>query len=433
MTETLELRPAAALRSELRLVADARHGDDRAFEELYSRYRQRIFAFILSRVHDHGRAEDIAQEVFMSALRQLRTTDQEIVLQPWLYTIAKNACIDEFRRGARGTAVPVGSDDDLEVGHGSTLSLVPTPDDAIESKQRLDDLRGAFGGLSDTHRRLLVMREFEGRSYDEIGEQLGMNRQMVESSLFRARRNLGTEYDELASGRRCEQIVDAIAAGTLETVKRLGLKERRRTIRHLSHCQSCRHHAMMANVDETLLKPRSIADKLAALLPFGFWRKLWPHGHGGAGTAAGGAKTAGALGGAAQVAGPAAAGSSISMGTAAVAAAVVAIAGAGGGVVLTEGHSSHAPKPAHVSHAPAGTAGHGSAGTAGRSTSATDHRSHASVRAGVKSVGSASRQGAKLRSAKHLGAKTIGGAGATKRGRGGSAGGGKASGGGGGT
>src|ERR1700677_3810441 len=163
MTQTLELRPAAALRSELRLVADARRGDDRAFEELYSRYRQRIFGFILSRVHDHGRSEDIAQEVFMSALRQLRATDQQIVLQPWLYTIAKNACIDEFRRGERGTAVPVGCadtlpagpvgcDDRLPVGHGSTLSLVPTPDDAIESKQRLDDLRGAFGGLSDTHR-----------------------------------------------------------------------------------------------------------------------------------------------------------------------------------------------------------------------------------------------------------------------------------------
>jgi len=149
MSQALELRPATALRSELRLVADARRGDDRAFEELYSRYRQRIFAFILSRVHDHGRAEDIAQEVFMSALRQLRTTDQEIVLQPWLYTIAKNACIDEFRRSARGTAVPVGSDDDLSVGRGPMLSLVPTPDDAIESKQRLDDLCGAFGGLSD--------------------------------------------------------------------------------------------------------------------------------------------------------------------------------------------------------------------------------------------------------------------------------------------
>ena len=380
MSQTLQLRPAVARRSELSLVADARRGDDRAFEELYSRYRQRIFAFVMSRVHDHGRAEDIAQEVFMSALRQLRTTDQEVVLQPWLYTIAKNACIDEFRRGERVTAVPVGSDDDLTVGQGSILSLVPTPDDAIESKQRLDDLRGAFGGLSDTHRRLLVMREFEGRSYDEIGHQLGMSRQMVESGLFRARRKLGSEYDELATGRRCEQIVDAIAAGMFATAKGLGLKERRRAIRHLSHCQSCRHHAMMAHVDEALLKPRSVADKLAALLPFGFWRKLWPHARGGTGSAAGGgAKGTAALGGAAQAAGPAAAGSSISMGTAAVAAAVVAIAGAGGGVALTQGHSSHAAPPAHVSHAAPSAAGHDTSGSAGRpseSSSAAGHRAH---------------------------------------------------------
>src|ERR1700755_751271 len=123
MSQTLQVRPATALRSEERLVQDARHGDDRAFEELYSRYRPRIFAFILSRVHDHGRAEDIAQDVFMSALRQLRATEQDIVLQPWLYAIAKNACIDEFRRSERSGAVPVGSEDDLAIRQGSVLSL----------------------------------------------------------------------------------------------------------------------------------------------------------------------------------------------------------------------------------------------------------------------------------------------------------------------
>jgi DNA-directed RNA polymerase specialized sigma24 family protein len=70
--------------SEQELVAALRAGDDRAFEELYSQYRERIFAFILSKVHDHGRAEDIAQEVFMSALRRLRSADQSIAFKPWL-------------------------------------------------------------------------------------------------------------------------------------------------------------------------------------------------------------------------------------------------------------------------------------------------------------------------------------------------------------
>ena len=80
--------------SEHDLIASAREGDDRAFEELYSRYRSRIAAFIQGRVHDHGRAEDIAQDVFMSALRRMRSSDRPIAFKPWIYEIAKNACID---------------------------------------------------------------------------------------------------------------------------------------------------------------------------------------------------------------------------------------------------------------------------------------------------------------------------------------------------
>ena len=87
--------------SEPELIASAREGDDRAFEELYSRYRERIAAFIQGRVRDHGRAEDIAQDVFMSALRRMRASDQRIQFKPWIYEIAKNACIDEFRRSRR--------------------------------------------------------------------------------------------------------------------------------------------------------------------------------------------------------------------------------------------------------------------------------------------------------------------------------------------
>ena len=87
--------------SERELIASAREGDDRAFEELYARYRGRIAAFIQRRLLDHGRAEDIAQDVFMSALRRLRASDQPIQFKPWIYEIAKNACIDEFRRTRR--------------------------------------------------------------------------------------------------------------------------------------------------------------------------------------------------------------------------------------------------------------------------------------------------------------------------------------------
>jgi len=270
----------AAPRSEQWLVQAARDGDDRAFEQLYANYRERITAFIHSRVRDYGRAEDISQEVFMAALRQLRANDQQVTFKPWVYAIAKNACIDEFRRSARGREVPVETDDDFPTDHRASLSVVPSPSAAIESKQALNDLRGAFRGLSESHHRLIVMRELEGRSYDEIGNRLGMTRQMVESGLFRARRKLTEEYDELSSGRRCEQVQTVIDSGAAVVLKALGVKERRRLTQHLSHCEGCRQHALLAGVNEKLLRPRSIADKIAAFLPFGGLLR-WPSRRGG--------------------------------------------------------------------------------------------------------------------------------------------------------
>ena len=79
----------------------------------------------------------------------------------------------------------------------------PAPDDAVAAKQELDQLCGAFGGLSDAHHEILLLRELEGLSYREIGDRMGMSRPAVESTLFRARRRLTEEYDELVSGARC--------------------------------------------------------------------------------------------------------------------------------------------------------------------------------------------------------------------------------------
>ncbi|MGH2877742.1 MAG: RNA polymerase sigma factor, partial [Solirubrobacteraceae bacterium] len=260
------------------LVAAVRDGDDRAFERLYDRYRERIFAFILSRVRDHGRAEDIAQEVFLAAVRRLRSDDRPVAFKPWIYEIAKNACVDEYRRRARSHEVPLDDEPELGAERGLPSSAAPTPVAAVAGRQQLDDLRGAFGGLSENHHRLLVMRELEGLTYEQIGERLGISRQMVESGLFRARRKLTEEYDELASGRRCEQVQGAIEAGSLMSAAALGVRARRRVARHLAHCQPCRHVALMAGVDPALVRPRSIAAKIAALLPFPLVRWPWRRG-----------------------------------------------------------------------------------------------------------------------------------------------------------
>src|SRR3954462_3316555 len=195
------------------LVASVRAGDDRAFERLYERYHRRIAAYIYGMVNDYARAPDIAQDTVMSALRRMRETDRAIAFKPWIYEIAKNACIDQFRRSRRAEEVSMDAGEGLgQADHGRLAAAEPTPDDAVDAKQQLDHLCGAFGGLSDSHHEILVLREFEGLSYREIGDRMGLSRPGVESTLFRARKRLTEEYDELVSGQRCARIQSTIAA-----------------------------------------------------------------------------------------------------------------------------------------------------------------------------------------------------------------------------
>ena len=135
----------------------------------------------------------------------------------------------------------------------------------LDTKLAIDDLCGAFGGLSQTHHDILVMREFDGLSYREIGDRLDMSRAAVESTLFRARRRLGEEYGEIASGERCLRVRDIVDAREERAV---GLRDRRRVARHLSHCQPCRRYAHLAGVDLGKVRaPGSAVARVAAMLP----------------------------------------------------------------------------------------------------------------------------------------------------------------------
>ncbi len=364
--------------NEHELVAAVRQGSDRAFEELYSRYRSRISSYIYGMAGDHGRAEDIAQEVFISALRRLRETERPIAFKPWIYEIAKNACIDEFRRAKRLREVPLEPDESSEA---EIESWRPGPDAAMAHKQSLSDLKGAFHGLSESHHKVIVMRELEGLSYSQIGERLGMSRPMVESTLFRARKRLSEEYDELVSGRRCDHVQLLIGGEENRSLLKLGVRERRQLARHLAHCQPCRREARMAGVDESFFKaPKTLAGKIAALLPFPWLR--WRRSNGGSEDAATshswnvfqGAQTVARLG---DPTGPAA-----GFGRAAAAAAAIAVAGIGSGVVTGAVGSRGS-----VSR-PAATTARVSAGTP-----AAAHIASSSVRGSRGQTGHAQRTG----------------------------------------
>ncbi|MDX6723962.1 MAG: hypothetical protein QOD73_2366, partial [Solirubrobacteraceae bacterium] len=365
------------------LVAATRAGDDGAFERLYRRYQRRIAAYVHGMVNDHGRAEDITQDVFMSALRRMRETDRPIIFKPWVYEIAKNACIDAFRRSRRAEEVSYDAEDGLAgADYGRLVSRSPSPDAAVDTRMSLDHLRGAFGGLSELHHDILVMRELEGLSYRDIGERLGMSRPAVESTLFRARRRLTEEYEELTSGERCRRIQGLIADGG----RRLGVRDERKMARHVSYCQPCRRAAFAAGFDlAALAASKSLGSKVAALLPLpAFVKRRWLGlgNDGGAGPDGGGSSALGSLSAnMAQYAEP------LSGGWSKATAVALTVAVAGAGVATTKAGPTPAPKvtpaPAAVSGAPvapaaaAAKAAHARAGASATSTgrSAADPRS----------------------------------------------------------
>jgi RNA polymerase sigma factor (sigma-70 family) len=374
--------------SDQQLVTRVRRGDDRAFEILYQRYHRRIHAYVLGMVKDHGRTEDVTQEVFVSALRRMRETEQPLAFKPWLYQIAKNSCIDAFRRSKRAEEVSYDAEDALAPSdHSRLVGNGPSPDAAVAAKEDLDNLCGAFGGLSETHHEILVLRELEGLSYQEIGRRMGMTRPAVESTLFRARRRLTEEYDDIVSGARCRRIQGIIVTASRS---RLGARDTRRLARHLSHCQPCRREALAAGLDRGLFARPSVrervASRVAGLLPFPIWFRFR---RGAEVATPPGARSATLMQFTEQGWGKAAAG------------AAVLVAGVGAGVGVPQ-HQTPAPTPAAVHAAPVAAARTASAPVkpaATRVPTTTTERADASSRRS-KPRSSSHKNSAPLRRAK---------------------------------
>ncbi len=247
------------------LVTAAREGSDEAFEALFRRYRDRVVGYVRGMVSDHGRAEDIVQEAFMSALRALRRSDREIVFRPWIFEIAKNACIDHLRRARRAQEVSIDSDDFSPAEEGRISQASAGTDATVARRHELESLRMAFHDLPRSQHQILVMRELEGLSYDSIGNRMGLTRGAVESMLFRARRRLRIGFDEIDTGARCQitrATMEAVADGSARA------RERRRVASHLHDCKSCRQAAVALGLDSLALgAARGPLHRAAALLP----------------------------------------------------------------------------------------------------------------------------------------------------------------------
>jgi len=222
------------------LVCLARSGSNAAFEALFRRYHIQIVAYVRGIVPDHGGADDIVQDVFISAYRNLLSSDREIAFRPWVYEIAKNACIDQLRRAGRASEVSIDSERFRDRDEGRLAAVVRSTHAEVSRREKLESLRMAFNELPQRQHDVLVMRELEGLSYDKIGSRVGLSRSAVESMLFRARKRLKTEFDDISTGERCTR-----AQATLAKIStcRIGAREQRQLSCHLRDCAACRRDA----------------------------------------------------------------------------------------------------------------------------------------------------------------------------------------------
>lgn len=171
---------------ELRLVKKAADGDESAFERLVVENQKLIYNVALKLTGSADDAEDVAQEAFIKAYRNLGSFRGESRFSGWLYRLCYNAAMDHIRRtrdpNLRSLTAEDGSDAELDIADPS-----PTPEESAERKEVRRIVREAVARLDDDKREILVMREFSNMSYTAIADALGIEEGTVKSRLSRAR------------------------------------------------------------------------------------------------------------------------------------------------------------------------------------------------------------------------------------------------------
>lgn len=181
-----------ALRSldDSQLVAEYLQGKTQAFEDLVERYQKRLLNFVYRTIGDRERAEDLVQEVFIRVHRHLHRFDQTKKFSTWIYTIASNLAKNELRNRSRNPLVLFQAiKRNWEADHRPLQFEDPhhRPDDLYRQRQLRELVQWAVGQLPEHHRAVFVLRELEGKTYEEIAEITSCNLGTVKSRLNRAR------------------------------------------------------------------------------------------------------------------------------------------------------------------------------------------------------------------------------------------------------
>ena len=182
------------------LVQRAQRGDLRAFDLLVLKYQGRIAALISRYVSDAGEVEDVTQEAFIKAYRALGKFRGDSAFYTWLYRIAANAAKNHLVAKGRRPGADATIEDAEGFDEGGLLSESASPEALAMGSELAEVVESALNALPDELKAALMLREFDGLSYDDIADVLGCPVGTVRSRIFRAREAIDQRVKEQISG-----------------------------------------------------------------------------------------------------------------------------------------------------------------------------------------------------------------------------------------
>jgi RNA polymerase sigma-70 factor (ECF subfamily) len=196
------------------LVAAAQRGDRDAFKTLFERYHRRAYALALGVVRHPDDSLDVVQDAFIKAHKHLDKFEGNASFYTWLYRIVMNLAIDHLRKQRKVKPVEL---DEARLEADGDEPLLPrilsgNPGQALIDKQIRSRIDHALDQLSENHRAVLVMRELEGLSYEDMAQAMNCSKGTIMSRLFHARRNMQKRLLDLLDHPSAE-LIDELTGG----------------------------------------------------------------------------------------------------------------------------------------------------------------------------------------------------------------------------
>jgi len=179
------------------LVKAARRSDLGAFEELVGRHRDRIYARAVSMMRNEEDAVDLSQEAWVKGWQRLKQFQFESSFSTWMTRIVINLCLDQLRRQKRVRTESIQEMDEDGVAERQMPVVLTNPTERLERDELRARIDVALAQLSDSHRTVLVLHEFERMEYKEIARAMDCSIGTVMSRLFYARRKMAALLAEL--------------------------------------------------------------------------------------------------------------------------------------------------------------------------------------------------------------------------------------------